>query len=395
MRKLLFVVAACLMLTGCDLLGADSDNAVVLTTPTPTVAVTEKPEKEYYSVGEKVKIKDDDGSVIGTFKLNQVEKEKINDWKNAKAVQNDVNYSYSTNVTVDFSKSSSSFASLTVNCEPQIVFNDGEVKSSTCDVGWSGFASKAELYSNHPKKTIEIGVQPEEKVRKGCILQFVLRDQNNNVLKVIKYKYKVLKKARKGAKLLSGKDVAKITSKNGAKFSVSIRNVYFENHEIVAPGEEKSINDAAETANFFDVVYRVSALTKPKNSSFVKNITTYRGKSALLSNFTLGLDTMNASSVSYNPVKNATRNIYSNDAATEYYVSSKLEVPFGYHTDIITNRQASDTDSYKPSYVRIRLEFEEEANARSEKKRMRFNGRYVVFQVKIGERKLKVLEKQY
>ena len=70
------------------------------------------------------------------------------------------------------------------------------------------------------------------------------------------------------------------------------------------------------------------------------------------------------------------------------YVTEGGRIKFGNSRKVATNRKAEATTSVAPDFVRLRIEYPEEASARNFKQKLKFKGRFQVYQLRISERKL-------
>lgn len=368
-RILVAAMIGVVLLTGCTTNDETVPVDTVVATPTATVVQHKKA-----SVKKKVPIISE-GEQYGWLKINQIEKVRIADWKNSIAMQNNIAYSYSINITLAVSKYSG-----TIKCEPVLVRGKKDI-SSVCSVGWTGFPTEAVLYGEN-KGTIEVGFQPEQKVQKGD--KFVLRLYGDNGLEFddVVISNKALRNAKIGPKALNAGDVKQIKSVNGGEYSLAAKTVHFEEHAIPNANYD-------DNANYFDIKYWVSALKAPTNDRYVKTWTLYKGKTALVNSFVIGLDTERMSKLNYQSEPDVERLLYSDAEDVEKYVNNASKLPVGMNCDVWTNRLADEMNAFKPEYVRLVFEFPEEAKARNLSEKLRFNGRFTVYRVKVTDRKLK------
>ena len=99
----------------------------------------------------------------------------------------------------------------------------------------------------------------------------------------------------------------------------------------------------------------------------------------------LAVNTCNNSQYNYTYYQDATRTNYSDvDDYVPYVTSNFPYIKKGETANNVTNRVLSyDLDSEDPMYVRVIPEFTNERKARSDKEMLKFNGRYVVYQVEL------------
>lgn len=367
----------CILAVGC-LVGCSGSKDEVLpvakaTTRPIVTPVPVTPKK----TGQRFEIVSE-GKVWGTAKINQIEKLKFGDWSNSQARMNDVNYCYSYNITITPEVVNDS---VTVKTEP-VVYRDGSKISSPADVGWSGFPKVAEFYSGGDSSiTVEVCSQPEKKVRGSDIfmLEFSIGEKEAESVQVAG---KSVKQAKKGNCLLSVKDEVIIKSVNGAKYSVTPKKVYFEEHY-----QNASDRDAG-TGHYFDISYQVKAIRAPVKNVRVDNVKGTGKNARLVCQGVLGLQPQDSATVLYHANTNAGRVNYRDTDDLFTYVDEGAMLRFGYLRKVQTNRVAPEGANLGMQFVRLRVEFPEETKNRSRKELLKFNGRYLVYEIPITDRKL-------
>lgn len=385
MKRLLIILAFCLGVIGCG-----QSEVAVPEEPIPSEQVSEELEvptssaleKKEKSKPKKKKIKPCaigkrhdltvKGKKVGWFKINQIEKVRFADFTIQQAVEHSVNYCYSFNISFSFKKS----RTLEKFTFEPVFKQHGVVSGSIADVGWTGFDKEINLYDKERFKTIEVAVQPTVRGSGSIVLRF--SDKDGTKYDSVKLKPKELRKAKIGPKLRGVKKEVKVKSVTGAVYSVWPQVVYFENHYYSG---NSYVSDL-----FFDFTYRVAAWKAPKNSRTVGNISG-KGKNAkLTSSFRIGLQTANSSKILYSQNKNAVRSTSVSGGSSEFYVSKPSLIRFGYWRNITTNRKVEGTTSVEPDFVRLRVEFPDEAAARTLKEKLNFNGRFLVYEMRVTNR---------
>lgn len=386
----ILMILSVLMLCFCMGCATNDDDNIVevreLTetpSPLPIASNTPKPAvimKSSYKMKEKFPI-GTEKKLWGYGKVNRIEKIRFNDWSNAEAMKNSVNYCYSVNITLKRHGKVKSSESIIV--EPEFRRNNEKI-SSPCDVGWSGFSQNAEFYEGGEQSvTIEVCVQPEQLLRKSDSLVLLVLDSHNTAFMPVKISAKAWGKAVKGPKLQTPGKKLMVTSVTGAKYAIYPRNVYYEKHY-------SNKNDITKGAkNFFDIDYTVWAGKAPKQGKYVSNIKGFGKNAVIVCQTVLGLQVQGSHEVLYERAKHAVRREYDDNTDLFEYVDEGSVLKFGYHRDVRTNRVARAGTNDDLQYVRVRVEFPDEANARPIRKRMKFAGRYLVYEIPVTVRKLR------
>ena len=383
MKKILSLILSCslaITLAGC---ASDEENfkSHTVTTEIPTTAPTVSPLSKTYGIKDKIPLILENGTKVGIVRLNQVEKLGIVDWKNSKAIDAGIGYSYSFNLSVKYNFPSANSSNVTLECFPEIV-SGGAKLSSLCSVGWSGFSTKAELFSDNPSAVIEVGVQPEHTVPKNSVIQLRFKDSNGDKYQPVTVSRDVLVCAKKGPKIHYVDDIAKINSACGAKYGVTVKQVAFE------PGRSSEDVDGLDT-NYFQIQYGVNTYKKPTNSQIVKSISLYKRKMCLSSSVVFGLQPNNSSDLLYQASADALRQTYADsELYCQKYVSPTTMIPFNRKKLFWTNRNPGDDYIGSPTKVRISFEFPEELSVRNLKNKLKFNGRFTVFEIAVTDRKI-------
>lgn len=307
------------------------------------------------------------GKAIAFAKINQFERVNITDWYNEKAKKENISHSYSLNMSIINEVDQV----LTIAVTPTLIDKNNTNVSSYCNVGWTGFAEKAEFYGKG-KMHIEVGLQPEIKDEKGLKIKIVFNTNLGDSEPVI-ISSKIFKHVVKGPGLHDLGEKVVIKSVNGAKFSYKINNLYREENRVGL-----IIKDAVE----FDT--RIKYISKPVKSIQVDTFD-QKKKYAMYASPVIGLQTQHDSFINYETATDASRlNWYGE--FEDYYVSETdkaLKVGKGvtYHLNRIVSGNG-ETDKF----MRFRVEFPEEAKASSLKQMLAFNGRFLVYQGEVGKR---------
>lgn len=371
-----------ILLTGCSKQTENEASEVVSTKQTITYEVTdESPVMDgntaiVFEPGETIPILLD-GTVKGYLNVNWVQRLGIWDSTNTTAVTVGVKSSYTINLHVDMSESIESAESVILTVKPYTVDANWVVNGSPCCVGWSGFSQVAQLYDNTTAADIEVGVQPEVLDLTGSNVVLKLTDSVGNQYDDVVLSNNYLTTASDGPSLITD-GTATVDCINGGRFSLGINNV---------TSEEHAVEDGAEPTLYYDYQYAVKYLTAP-TSDREDLLFDSNNKNLLHTKFVNYLTSDVDSAKLYDSVPAAQRLLYSDKLDTETYVTQEFsDISVGKTFTASSNRAVPETTG-NPSYVRVCFEFPEEVEARSLEEMQNFNGRFIVFQSKIGERTL-------
>lgn len=377
---MLFVtISAMLLMQGCGnkAEGSDSQAEVTLTYKDTGVAATPSQADIVFLPGETAPIMKD-GGVYGSIKINWVQRLGIWDFNNHVAVTNGVKESYTINMVVDMSSNVDVGESLVVYVTPEIIV-DGSNAGNKCCVGWSGFPETAQLFDNDKDVIIEVGVQPEVLDLTNAQVRLDISDSNGVVYDSVTLGNEFLAGSAPGPSLITDGEVT-VHSINGAEFTVGVGSVYYEQHVV---GEEQS----DDVRNFYDFVYSLRYDMLPTNGrevTFFDSSNNFNIPGKLACYLTSDVDDNKL----YDSNSDALRLKYSNNTDVFPYVTETfVNVPVGKTATAQLNRE-STCGAAIPEYVRVCFEFPEELDARSMEEIMQFDGRFLVFQQKIGEREL-------
>ena len=318
-----------------------------------------------------------DGNVVGTVRINQVEKLQMTDFTNEVATAAGVSFSYAINMKLNLAAYSGSM--ITVSCTPSLVDANGNSIGSVGDIGWSGFSSQA-AYVNDcaDDKYVEVILQPEvvaipedSKIK----LSFSSLD-GNTTFSDLYISPTLLYTAKEGPGIKTVSDVTKIESINGASYSIKFHDAHYQ-------WNIKS-NDTSNQYSFFNFVYDLKYLHLPSNNRHVNTFDSFDSHS-LTTPLIVGMQMDSHKDVLYDNDTSAMRLMYKDDPSYYPYVSEwEKALNVGEKVSMVCNREYKDNrDNYNPTYIRLRVEFPEEASARTPEELLQFNGRYCVYQLKI------------
>jgi len=387
MGKNVFVMMALsfmFIVSGCS--GSGGDVAAPTATPDPPTPAPTVGVKMKTAYGKKEKIPlVRGGQKYGSITVNKVTKLRFNDWSNRKAVENSVNSCYSVNMTVSYSRKYSK--AFTMRMTP-FFEKSGFIASSVANVGWSGFPDSAEFFvGGDTRLVVEVCVQPEVRLGKNAKFGIDITDSNGNSFEKVYLNRKLYRKAAKGPGLKKPGDEVVIHSAGGARYSIVPKAVSFEQHFM-----DYKDRDSNEKF-FFDIKYTVKAIRKPKKNISVSTITGIGDSATIVCQAAIGLQPQGAPDVLYRGNRNAGRVEYSDTDDLFAYVTEGSVLRFGYKRDVVTNRLAGDGANTDVQKVRVRIEFPEEAGSFSDSTLLKFNGRFLVYELPVKQRKLGIYYK--
>lgn len=323
-----------------------------------------------------------DGTVYGKLKIKQCEKLGIWDWTNKKAVKNNIHSSYTINLQYNLNKSADVADSRNFKCEAFMVGSGGDIVGSPCCVGWSGFSDETILLQDSLQGRLEVGVQPEQKMTKKMKLLLRVSDSEGTSYNDIIIGNRIFKDAVNGPSILKKGTKKNITSVNGAKYFVDIDKVLCET--------QLDVNGNPD--DFIVFRYSLGYLKKPTKKVKVAKFDEYN-KNKMSSTLVVGVSSSGSNELLYSNYPKARWYLYSdsnNEEDTEMYVTtSGVYIDAGIKATYLDNRPVSKTMPTRPEYVRLSVEFPEEQAARTPDQMMKFNGRFVVYQVIPAERRLR------
>lgn len=329
------------------------------------------------SSSDKLPIITSDGTVAGAVTLKQVTHIGILDNTNSIAVNSGVKDSYSITLELDMTASMRSGMNLNISCEPSFL-SQKTVIGESCSVGWSGFPMEAQLYDASPSQWIEVGIQPyctELPEDTNLLLQF--KSNTGSEYKDILLSHDFLSNVVEGPSLKTFDEEAVIDSINGGQFSLAPNNISLEQQKV-----------GTEPTYFYNYDYTVKYLKSPSVNREVALFDSFSNNS-LSSVFVTGLQGDTDKTFLYERNPKALRKLYGDRSLYDTYVTAgdKL-LSLGESVTLTDNRPVPSTTTIVPTYIRFRVEFPEEASARTNEELLSFNGRYVVFQGHLKEREL-------
>lgn len=316
--------------------------------------------------------------LIGTMNVNWIDKIGIWDWYNEEAVYAGIKYCYAVNATIDMTYYLQETSEITLGITPKLIDDSNKSVGKVCNVGWSGFDQVEQFFIDDAVQTLEVCIQPivsdTNEYQYFCLQ---LSDPQGMIdIDPIYLDVSLLKNAKETVKLHTVQEPVTITSINGAVLRIALGDVYYENH-----GNED------DSAYYYDFSYKVEYISGPTNNrevlsfdSFHKNQLINAPRIVLYAdNCSTGLTEEDPAVIRYLDYEQTEEDDY------VYALYSKIDV--GYNSEASTNRLALKPE-LKSKYVRIVIEFPDEAQARTDDELHHFSGRYLVFQVPIAERKL-------
>lgn len=311
-----------------------------------------------------------DGKTLAYAKINQLERVGIYDWYNNVAVKKNIRHSYSLNLSI----TNSTDMNLTVGVTPTLVDKQNSNVSSKCNVGWTGFGEEAEFYGKG-EIPIEVGFQPEITDENGVKLQLVFNTSEGDSDPVI-ISDKIFKHVVKGPSLLESGDETQITSVNGAKYIFTLGKVYI----------EPNLVDLIETtAVEFD--NSIKYLRKPQKKRQVATFDSKK-KYAMYASLLIGMQTQHSAELNYDGDYTAMRKDYFGEYTDDYASITDRVLKVGKGVCYHLNRFVT-ADLANEKFVRFWVEFPDEADVSTLKEKLKFNGRFVVYQCETHTREIK------
>lgn len=342
---------------------------------------TTKVKEVMYSVSNKSLIMEN-GKLYGYLKFNFVQKLGIWDWYNQEVIKNGIRVSYAVNLNINMKPLMDTANSALIIADVSIVNPDGKEVSKNVNIGWSGFDQVAELYTSDYNKNIEICLQPTTvTIPSNSKIKISLKDSvSGKKFDDIFYSLDLLRNAEQGSSIKTIDKATVINSINGAKYSIKFE---------LAEQNKRLLMDASKM-NLYDIEYIIKYLKKPTNKRNVtifdsfdhQNISPY-----LMFDVKADVDQTPCSDVAETALENI-------DGDWLKYVTKTKSFSVGNAYQYRTNRIISHDVSPANEYIRIFLQFPEERAARSDKEMKYFNGRYIVYQLKISKHKFRHLEEE-
>jgi hypothetical protein len=311
--------------------------------------------------------------IYGVVRLNRIEKLGIWDWMSSQVSSKGIKNSYSINMSLDCSSLLAVYPTANIKVTAKIK-DRGDYVSSACMLGWTGFPEKADLYDNHPKATIEIGTQPTvTDFSDDAVLELRFEDTSNSIdFEPIYYDISCLKNAEKGATIKSKGDKTVIKSVNGGEYEFSFDRVEA-NYRHTNVGRE-------EYTRLYDIEYTIKYTKKPTT------------KQAVATFDTLNSSTLNPA-LQFDLYQDVSEDCLSTRVpeAVDYidrkyvkYLTPSKGIKLGKSVKYKTNILIPNNVARALNYVRIIIQFPDEQVSSTEKQRINFNGRYVVYQMPLS-----------
>lgn len=326
-----------------------------------------------------------DGVILGWGRVNFIEKLGIWDWYNKQAVQNGVFNSYAINLELDMGNYFVDNDELSIECCPYLESVDGSVIGEPCYVGWSGFSNIAELYNKNTTSVVEVNLQPHnQQLADNDILRLDFKTADGKVqFDSVYVKGELLQQAKEGAKILTIEDKKELESINGAKYTISVKDVYRELHAIKKDPIYKNGDYM-----FYDFTYQIKYNSGPTNEREVLTFDSFN-KHAINVPLKIKVCSDTDETVLNDNVYSALRQIYLDSRQTELYCFPfEGIIEIGDKLKVNNNRMIPDSTNTDAKYLRLIVEFAEEQSARTDDEMKEFNGRYTVWQVPFSIREM-------
>jgi hypothetical protein len=398
-HRFALAIALCSLLTGCT---KQTEPVDVATNTTEVVATSGDATTEqgvHYDIFENNPVVFDsnvqipimkDSQISGWLNINYVEKLGIWDINNKSATDNGVKFSYAINYSIDLTEYLEANELIEVKVTPKLYDNANNLVGSVGYVGWSGFTDTVSLYKSKASGYAEVVLQPYDKdINNYKSLVLEIADLNGEVqFDDVYIDVGCLLNAKDGPSIMTLDDTATIESINGAIYTISFRDVYYELNDV---SNTKLGDDKMDY--FYDFTCIVSYKQQPTNDIEVTTFDSFNNfamiKMPLIEVFS---DT--DSTKLYNVVEGVKRYVYSDSNDLEEYLTefpSALDV--GYRAIVSQNRIVPETTVEEPTYIRIVLQFPEEIKSRSYSEISEFSGRYLVWQLPLSTRSLEAKPK--
>ena len=387
MKKLCMILLAGCALTGCSQLNNPIPETQLETEAQPETKkaanirykktkepVAIKPMDAFiYKQGEDALLMSD-GKWFGNVGVNQVQKVGISDWYNTKATSLGIDYSYSINLHVDAAKFVEAKRNILLTAEISLVDMSDRQLSEYCSIGWTGFPEVAELYESTTAANIEIGLQPISlNLPSDTRLKIVLTDTvSETVFDSIYYNFSVLENAVSSGTLYREGDEIIIKSINGAKYSLEFARAEM--------NDRKTSNGNA--VSVYDLKYLFRYKRKPKNERIVSIFDAF-DKNKISPNIAFSVQSDNDATKLYTVISTALE--YTDKNKPYNYITNPKTFKAGEGYIYLTNRKIEENVQKATDYVRVLVEFPEERAARTDQEMLKFNGRFLVIQLKLKE----------
>lgn len=393
--KLIGVLLLTVVVTGCALKDNKTTNGVTQNQPSVNVTSTVSETKilNNKTVKDVIYSSSDlapllrDGKVYGFLKLNQVEKLGIWNWQDPDCTQSPIRHSYTLNFTAKYLENLEPTEKIMFYVKPYVTDLSGDkIIGKPCIVGWSGFPEHPIFNSDTRKAYFEYGVQPSHKITKNNVLRLKIKDSEGREYDDVLFSHKVFKNPKKGRSLIEPKDSVCINSLNGGRYKIDIKKVYKEN-------------------NYVDVSHYLSSSDLPKYPAlmFTTKITYLKAPdkskgnprydvaddNTLRTSLDIGVQTNLSEKIQFENKPTYVRAKYNDTDETELYVLKNfVKIHEGYYVMYNNNREITESDLKKADSARFILHLDSEVTSLPPDQIMNFDGRFIVFQEQITQRKL-------
>lgn len=326
-----------------------------------------------------------DNDLLGYLAIKQITKVGVYDWYDSKVSKN-INYSYSLGVDIDLTEFFKSNDEITLECSTKILDKSGQVMGKGCKVGWTGYDSVQQFFSNDTTHHVEFGLQPYDEIPEDSYVVISIKDpQNKYQFNDIYYSSACLQQAVEGNTLLKTGDSFTIESINGAKYTIKFNKLFYEKHKVF-PVNGENFNNLSDSY-FYDFSYSVAYDSAPTNDRQVGMFDSFHDNK-MISLPTVRVYADNCDTPLETRVVGAKRVVSKQPYKEDFYLSDSFNsLDVGYYTDVIDNRLAVN-QSLQTKYVRFVFEFPDEFEARTDSEWETFNGKFLVFQIPIEQREV-------
>jgi len=289
-------------------------------------------------------------------------------------------------VDIDLTEFFKSNDEITLECSTKILDKSGQVMGKGCKVGWTGYDSVQQFFSNDTTHHVEFGLQPYDEIPEDSYVVISIKDpQNKYQFNDIYYSSACLQQAVEGNTLLKTGDSFTIESINGAKYTIKFNKLFYEKHKVF-PVNGENFNNLSDSY-FYDFSYSVAYDSAPTNDRQVGMFDSFHDNK-MISLPTVRVYADNCDTPLETRVVGAKRVVSKQPYKEDFYLSDSFNsLDVGYYTDVIDNRLAVN-QSLQTKYVRFVFEFPDEFEARTDSEWETFNGKFLVFQIPIEQREV-------
>lgn len=319
-----------------------------------------------------------DGKEYGTIKFNYVQNIGVWDWYNATAVTNGIKNSYALNMEIDATPLLQNQSAATITPTITLLDPNSVPVSAMCSVGWSGYTTKAELYDNTVKKTIEVGLQPYiADLADGCLVKVDLEDTASKIqFDPIYYSIDLLRTATPGQTMHGANEEVPIQAANGAVYTIQFSPV---------EANQREYYNQSGKVDLYDLEYQIHYVSGPTNNRSVSIFDSYGGNK-----ISPDLRYYVISDKDQTPLEDLVKTASETLLDEKHlYVTDLQSFDVGGYYKYRSNRRIDEGVNVGLDYVRVIVEFPEEKAVRSDEEMQQFNGKYLVFQLPITKHELR------